>query len=100
MSDEFRGSPWHTYLGFVFDGAQNIGQEGVRPQRAVEGDNTSHERPEDHQDMEIPSEQAEKGGHRSQISPFIVRLLYFFPRRPPHSHPLPHGLPPRRRVTG
>lgn len=89
-----------AYLGFVFDGAQNIGQEGVRPQRAVEGDNTSHERPEDHQDVEIPSEQAEKGGHRSQIAPFCrLFVVIFSTTATPQPPPAPWAAPGRR-VTG
>lgn len=36
------------YLGFIFYRKKNIGQEGIRSQRAVEGNDTSHERPEDH----------------------------------------------------
>lgn len=43
-----------TYLGLVFDSVQNVGQEGVRSQRAVEGDDTSHKRPEDHQNVKVP----------------------------------------------
>lgn len=44
----------HIYLGFILYCEQNIGQEGVRSQGTVESDDPSHERPEDHQNMQIP----------------------------------------------
>ena len=35
------------------DGEDDVREEGLRPDGAVEGDDTSQERPEDHQDVDV-----------------------------------------------
>lgn len=53
------GTSRFTYLNLWFDGHKDVWKQRLRPQRAVESDNTSQEGPKHHDDVDV-SEKTDK----------------------------------------